>query len=337
MVDAPVPKPRWYHLTPDRAVLGLLAVEGFLLLSEWCQWFAFNRHKGHTVLIAGAVVGVVFLLMLFWFLAALLFRLRFQFSIRSLLVLAGVVAIPFSWLATEMKGARKQREAVEATEKAGGSVYYDYEFDPSDDWIPGATPPGPPWLRKLLGGDLYADVTRVSFVNSDEVRAADLKHLEGLPQIHMVWLSATTVGDDGLAHLKGLTQLRELFLWDTKVTDAGLEHLARLSQLEGLYLGDTKVTDVGLQHLEGLTRLQKLYIGRTKVSDAGLRHLKGLTQLRELDLGCTSVGDAGIQHLKGLTRLQLLDLSGTKISDAGVSDLQEALPKARIIIRRYTN
>ena len=136
MVDAPVPKPRWYHLTPDRAVLGLLAVEGFLLLSEWCQWFAFNRHKGHTVLIAGAVVGVVFLLMLFWFLAALLFRLRFQFSIRSLLVLAGVVAIPFSWLATEMKGARKQREAVEATEKAGGSVYYDYEFDPSDDWIP---------------------------------------------------------------------------------------------------------------------------------------------------------------------------------------------------------
>ena len=85
MVDVPVPKPRWYHLTPDRAVLGLLAVEGFLLLSEWFEWFPFNRHKGYTVVIAVAVVAAAILLMMFWFLAALLFRLRFQFSIRALL------------------------------------------------------------------------------------------------------------------------------------------------------------------------------------------------------------------------------------------------------------
>ena len=30
----------------------LLAVEGFLLLSAWFRWFAFNQHKGWTVLIA---------------------------------------------------------------------------------------------------------------------------------------------------------------------------------------------------------------------------------------------------------------------------------------------
>ena len=34
-------------------MLGLLAVEGFLLLSEWFRWFPFNEHKGWTVLIAG--------------------------------------------------------------------------------------------------------------------------------------------------------------------------------------------------------------------------------------------------------------------------------------------
>jgi hypothetical protein len=72
----------WYRLTPDRLVTGLLAVEGFLLLSEWFGWFAFNQHKGWTVLIAVAVVGLTLLIMLFWLAAALLFRCRFQYSLR---------------------------------------------------------------------------------------------------------------------------------------------------------------------------------------------------------------------------------------------------------------
>ena len=38
---------------------------------------------------------------------------RFQFSLRSLLVLVVVVAVPCSWLAVEMKKAREQKEAVE--------------------------------------------------------------------------------------------------------------------------------------------------------------------------------------------------------------------------------
>ena len=58
MSDAAVPKPRWYRLTPDRFVIGLLVLEGFLLLSQRFQWLGFNRHKGCTVLIAMAIVGV---------------------------------------------------------------------------------------------------------------------------------------------------------------------------------------------------------------------------------------------------------------------------------------
>jgi hypothetical protein len=41
--------------------------------------------------------------------------------------------------------------------------------------------------------------------------------------------------------------------------------------------------------------------------------------------------DAGLAHLKGLTRLTNLNLAGTGVTDAGVQDLQEALPKVRII------
>ena len=85
------------------------------------SWFPFNQHKGWTVLIAVASVGVFFLLMFLWFLAALVFRLRFQFGLLSLLVLTVVVALPFAWLETEMKQAREQKGVVEAIEKAGGT------------------------------------------------------------------------------------------------------------------------------------------------------------------------------------------------------------------------
>ena len=41
------------------------------------------------------------------------FRWRFQFSIRSLLVLVVVVSVPCSWLAVEIKRARVQEAALE--------------------------------------------------------------------------------------------------------------------------------------------------------------------------------------------------------------------------------
>ncbi len=112
---APQPKLRWYRLTPDRLVIGLLAVEGLLLLSEWGGWFPFNQHKGWTVLMAVAAVGLTFLWMLLWFAAALIFRCRFQYSLRSLFLLVLAVAIPCSWLAVEMQNERKQMAAARAS------------------------------------------------------------------------------------------------------------------------------------------------------------------------------------------------------------------------------
>ena len=55
----PVTKPqgRWFRLSPDRSVIGLLLAICLLWLSERFQWFGFNHHKGWTVLIAVAAVG----------------------------------------------------------------------------------------------------------------------------------------------------------------------------------------------------------------------------------------------------------------------------------------
>ena len=72
------------------------------------------------MLVAVAGVGVVLMTMLLWFLVALVFRRRFQFGIRTLLVLTVAVALPCSWLAEEMKKAREQSQAVRAIEKLSG-------------------------------------------------------------------------------------------------------------------------------------------------------------------------------------------------------------------------
>jgi hypothetical protein len=150
----PAPKPRWYRPTPDRLILALLVVEGLLWLSERHEWFGFNQHKGWTVLIAVAAVGACFLLMLLWFIAGILFRWRFQFSIRSLLILTVATAVPCSWLAAQMKKAREQKAAVVAIAKhvrAMGSAY-DYEFDASGNYLPNARPPVPVLVAKPAGG-----------------------------------------------------------------------------------------------------------------------------------------------------------------------------------------
>jgi hypothetical protein len=154
MSDAGAPKLRWYRLTPDRLILALLVV-------EWLPWLSERIcgpvwHKGYAVLTAVATVVLGFLMMLVWFGSSLLFHWRFQFSIRSLLVLFVVVAVPCSWLSWEMKKAGEQHAAVAAIVKSGGVADYDYGVDQAGRRI--STAKEPSWLRNLLGDDFFTNV-----------------------------------------------------------------------------------------------------------------------------------------------------------------------------------
>jgi hypothetical protein len=65
-MTTPNSNPPWYHLTPARFFIGLLAVQVLLLLADRFDWFPFNERKGWTVLIGVGVVCVAVLVMLFW-------------------------------------------------------------------------------------------------------------------------------------------------------------------------------------------------------------------------------------------------------------------------------
>jgi hypothetical protein len=311
---APKPTVRWLRLTPGRCLAAFLAVECLLWLSAWFHWPTW--HKGYAVVIAVTTASVVLLLILLWFGASLLFRWQFQINIRSFLVLAVAVLIPFSWLTMEEERAWRQREVVNEIRNAGGYVSYAWEVDASGRGrlLPKAQEPRPTWLRNLLGDDLFAGILSVSF---DRPNVTD-------------YLGSTNVTDAGLRHVKGLPDLQYLILIDSQVTDKGLQDLEGLTQLEGLWLDNTQVTDKGLEHVKGLTQLETLALRNTRVTDAGLQHLKGLTQLKDLDLLGTKVTDVGLVYLKGLTKLQFLGLWGSKVSGDGVDGIQKVLPNCLV-------
>jgi hypothetical protein len=268
MVDDPS-KRLWYRLTPHRFVIGLLIVECLLWLSKSALWL----DKGWAVLIAIASVGVAVLLMLFWFAASLIFHRRFQFSIRSLLVLMLAVAIPCGWLAVEKERAKQQSNAVEEIKKLGGVVRYYWDIGYGGPYLPNAQPPGPTWLRNMLGVYFFADIRWVIFNDRQ-------------------------ITDAGLDRLKSMTGLQMLWLINIKFTDAGLEHLQGLTQLQYLRLDYTQVTGVGLKNLKGLTHLRFLCLANSQVTDQGLEQAKGLTQLQELILDGTQVTDTGVKKLQ---------------------------------------
>ena len=194
-------------------------------------------------------------------------RRWFQYSVRTLLVLVTVAAVPCSWVAVKTQQARRERAIAPAIERIGGTAVW-------------ATPSGPAWLRKLLGDDQFTSVDIVRLQNPG-ITDADLKCLDGL------------------------RRLRQLDLYGTRITDAGMQHVKGLSQLEGLYLNGTRVTDVGLQSPKGLGHLQVLQVGGTQVTDIGLKHLREMSQLQALDLAGTKVTDAGLENLEGLSQLQV--------------------------------
>ena len=157
MADA-VGKLRWFRLTPHQCIVTLLVVEGLLWLSNRLDWPSW--HRGYAVLAALAAVAATMLLMLLWFGVALLFHGRFQFGIRSLLVLTVAVALPFGWLSSEMTKAREQKQAVDAIRKPGLRVFYDFQSD-AQGCSTARAPSGLRWLHNWLGDDFLSDVVSV--------------------------------------------------------------------------------------------------------------------------------------------------------------------------------
>ena len=197
-----------------------------------------------------------------------------QYSLRTLLIFVTLAGFGFGWFGLKVREARQQQAAVAAIEKAGGVVWYDYEYDQR---VRDAVLPGPAWLHALLGDDLFRSVFVVTMYPDESTRSltdADLEHFEGFARVVSLALGVTQITDAGLKHLGALNQLEFLSVENTRITNDGLRHLRQLTQLRQLSLNGTRVTDAGLDYLQGLVHLEVLDVQGTHVTAEGVAKLQ---------------------------------------------------------------
>jgi hypothetical protein len=236
-----------------------------------------------------------------------------QFSLRTLLIVMLVVGAICGWIGNRLQRARHQEQVVEQLTKLGASVCYDFEWeefgeDPLAftllDFESPRTPPGPKWLRSLVGDDCFRRVVGVHFDyggQSDEVAqlAGTLDDLVCL---------TFGLGDAGY-HL----------------TDAGLAKLGNLRKLEQLEVDNcAKITNDGLRVLRQLTNLERLVLLNTdQIDQSGLRHIAGLTKLHSLVYRADKFDEQVLGELGDLKLLQRLVLFGHLSSTRALATLAQ--------------
>ena len=199
-------------------------------------------------------------------------RRRFQYSLRTLLIVVFLASVGMSFIAVRIQRVQRQKTAVATIRANGGSTWYDYQ---KGEGV--SEPPGPAWLRDRFGIDWVADV-----------------------------VGASVTSDKNMEPVGGLLRLKALHACGRGISDAGLKHIEGLKRLETLVLSDTGISDTGLQSLKGLTELRYLGLEGTRITGEGLENLQGLTRLRGLDLRRTRLTKVGVTRIARLSRLESL-------------------------------
>jgi hypothetical protein len=229
-------------------------------------------------------------------------RRPFQFGLRALLLAVTGLGI---WLGVEVNRARRQREIVSAIFDVGGYAAYDWQFV-EGEWdrdiglqeTAADYPPGPKWLRRIVGDDFFQTVVLV-FIFEVPLTDDQLPPVEQLPALKVLDLSHTQIGDASLHRIARLSRLRFLDISHTNVTDTGMDEVARLRRLKTLWLDDWRalpertVGDLGLMRLAPLSGLNDLIVAGDGVTDRSVPLFEQFKELRRLCLVSTLVSEAG--------------------------------------------
>ena len=271
-------------------------------------------------------------------------RRWFSFSLRSLMLLVVVIAIPLAW---KVNRARNQRIVVAELEKLNAvrdgiskailHITYDYEIVQvaGRKTYPNVPPPGPKWLVDFFGKEYLVEVSAVTIYNP-QVTDATIALIARLPKIEYLTLGSPNITDDGLVHFAGMHNLETLELYSNNLTGADLVHLAGLKRFKKLTFSG-RTTDVFLEQISKLNDLEFLqFFGTAQITDRGLAHIAKLHKLKSLRFEFKQVlavgedyvriTDEGLVNLHGLKNLEILILNTTQVTQTGIDDLQKALP-----------
>jgi hypothetical protein len=187
-----------------------------------------------------------------------------------MLAFFSVLSVTFAILGARIREKMRERDAVAAIKGQDGWVGYDWVVRGAEG------PPGPPWLRAILGHDCLATVVTAQLFSREPAIDADLDFLEGLPHLTYVCLRDGDLSLRGIERLASVP-LERLILRHVSLADGGWKKLARLTSLRELSIEVCDLSDADLLHFTRFTRLEALGLARTRITKDGVHRLK--TQL----------------------------------------------------------
>ena len=276
-------------------------------------------------------------------------RRRFwTMSLRGLMILVLVVGGLLGWRA---RRASIQRRAVAIVTAAGGHVTYDFQAPPNRPFQPGASPPGPRWLRALLGDEYFQEVAVIFLQNPkngppritpEVVRAvAEFDHLQSLVVDHVplddaAILPLTRISslrhlstdvaatETSLAAIRQMPNLRvlQLLFEPANLDGSALRHFQGMDQLEWLQIaGIDSIQPADLTSIASLTGLRKLHLILSPEEAGWFATLKGIPNLTQLEVPLTRPSDGDLDALKDLPKLDSLFIDGSNLTEAGMVTL----------------
>ena len=206
----------------------------------------------------------------------------YRFGLRTLLVL--VIAI---WCGIWKNKANRQRTAVKVI-STSGSFVYSHEFPFRGLMKPGevrkvdyaAKPPGPAWLRSIVGDDYFQTVRMVHFSPTDEA----MKQLANLPDVGDVAMDAYQLTDEGFKQLSHLRNLENLTISNGHNLSNSMAVLTTLPRIRRLLIYNTPIDYRSVEHFAKLANLRQLHLSATLLSDEDVARLCALLPNASIDV-----------------------------------------------------
>lgn len=289
-------------------------------------------------------------------------RRRFQFRLRTLLILVTLCALPLAWVAQQRELRRDEQAATAWVLDRKGEVYD--QWNPillggslDDEWNLFYDDPGENWWRDLqarwLGprvrsfelanqvnqdSSLLAAFNQARWITLWDCQMPELSFLATMDDLRILLLHSTAVEDRSA--ISDRTSLQVLMIDDSfgkgDCPFDELPLLANLTDLEVLVLDNLTARD--LSPLADLKKLRVLHLERVAVDD-----ISPLTELPNLeDLELRKLSTADLSPLQKLTQLKRLTISmGTAVPpnnethneqrfEEQLKQLRQALPNCDI-------
>jgi Leucine rich repeat len=266
-------------------------------------------------------------------------RRRFQFRLRTLLVLLTLCAFCFALLAAQWRQHQAEMAALRGLGATGFASSWGESWlrqkgrapDPKQELLDArcvASVDVPQWLKTLRDLQQWA-----AKPTEDERREYVEFKLFGRVRLLRMFPRAriAPLDQDEKRYLATFGALEFLSI-DARILEReDVEALATYSDLRRLALAGCTFAAAACEPLGALHRLRILDLNGSNVTDDDLAALAALKNLEILDLSHTEVTDEGLAHLGSLPKLRRLHLSGSRATDQGVDRLRQALPNLQLL------